>query len=571
VNRIPAIVVVLLLAWLGLGVPAESIALWLDPAIDPERLAVVRDGVSLLQLLLLVDAVLVMLLVLGACQYLQGISRDATGLWQPAQRSAQDASWQSLYFPALLIILLLATLLRGWSLNTDLWIDEIFTLVNFVRLPLGELVTDFTDDNQHLFFSVLSHLSVALFGESHWAVRLPAVIFGVGSIWAVMRLACLVYGNRAAVMTGLLLALSWHHIWFSQNARGYTILLFGTVLATELLLRALRDGLWRYWVGYALVIAFSAWAHVTAVFVALAHGLVVVLLLLKRGQLRRAAWAPLGGFLLAAWFTLHLYALVLPQMLEFFSQPGAGTGVAPLEWRNPLWLFNEIFQRIGIPTAFGWAGMAGVLLVLLLCAWWYLRREPLFVFLAVLPGLMLGFTMFLLGRNLWPRMFFNEIGFVVLLIVVGLLASGDVLARKIRAIPAPVAALVPVAGLALLFAVTLPGLYRYPKQDFTGARDYVLAHMDESDNVIGLHVTGRVYNQYYARQWQEANSLEELEQRRSATGHTWVLYTLPNYINTVMPDLARVIDQQYELVKVFPGTLGDGAIIVRRSRSHSNQ
>jgi hypothetical protein len=38
-----------------------------------------------------------------------------------------------------------------------------------------------------------------------------------------------------------------------------------------------------------------------------------------------------------------------------------------------------------------------------------------------------------------------------------------------------------------------------------------------------------------------------------------------------MPDLARVIDQQYELVKVFPGTLGDGAIIVRRSRSHSNQ
>ena len=73
-----------------------------------------------------------------------------------------------------------------------------------------------------------------------------------------MRLARLVYGNRAAVMTGLLLTLSWHHIWFSQNARGYTILLFGTVLATDLLLRALRDGLWRYWVGYALVIAFSA-------------------------------------------------------------------------------------------------------------------------------------------------------------------------------------------------------------------------------------------------------------------------------------------------------------------------
>ncbi|MBT8116293.1 MAG: glycosyltransferase family 39 protein, partial [Gammaproteobacteria bacterium] len=413
-SRIPGITVALLLVWLSLGVPAGSITLWLDPDIDLERLVMVRNGVQLLQFLLFADAVLILLLVFGGYSRLQNLRQHASGLWQPSQIPVQDSAWQPLFIPAMLFILILASALRGLSLDTDLWIDEVFTLVNFVRLPLGELVSDFTDDNQHLFLSVLSHLSVALFGESHWAVRLPAVIFGIGSIWVTMRLAALVYGYRTAVVTGLLLALSWHHIWFSQNARGYTILLFGTVLATDMLLRALRDGLWRYWVGYALIIAFSAWAHVTAVFVALAHGLVISLLLIWSGRLRRAVWLPLTGFLLAAWFTLHLYALVLPQMLEFFSRPGAGTGVTPLEWRNPLWLFNEVFERIGVPSAFGWAGMTGIMLVLTICAWWYLRREPLFVLLAGLPGVLLGITMFLLGRNLWPRMFFNEIGFIIL-------------------------------------------------------------------------------------------------------------------------------------------------------------
>ena len=103
-------------------------------------------------------------------------------------------------------------------------------------------------------------------------------------------------------------------------------------------------------------------------------------------------------------------------------------------------------------------------------------------------------------------------------------------------------------------------------QDFTGARDYVREHMSPGDQVVGLHVTGRVYNQYYAGEWAEVNSLQELEQHRAASARTWVLYTLPNYIESVMPDVARAMQEDYELVRVFPGTLGDGAIIVRRSR-----
>ncbi len=554
--------IVLLLA--GLGVTADQFTYFFDADIDAARFDTVREGAVILKTLLCADALLLFALAAGLAPLLQGYR--CAGTWQPRAKSAMSS------FPVvnhLLLaagVLLLAMLLRVIGLDTDLWMDEVFTLVNIVRLPAGELVTFFPDDNQHLFYSLLAHFSVWLFGESHWALRLPAVIFGVASIWVTMRLAMLVYGERVAVLSGLLLALSWHHIWFSQNARGYTLLLFGTVLATEMLLRGLWQGRWRDWIVYAIVIALSAWAHLTAVFVALAHGLVVLSLLLVRRRPLRTAWMPLAGFMLAAWFTLHLYALVLPQLLEFFTRPGGGSGVTQVEWRNPLWLFNEVFQAMGVDAAFGWAGVSVVLFVLGLCAWWYLKRDAVFVLLAFLPGLLLGTTMFLLGRNLWPRMFFNEAGFIVILLVVGMLAAGEYVRKKLLpGLPGWLPG-VPVLALCAVFAWSLPGLYRLPKQDFTGAREYVLEQMSPGDRVVGLHVTGRVYNQYYAGEWAEVNSLQELEQHRPVTGHTWVLYTLPNFIESVMPDVARVMQEDYELMREFPGTLGDGAIIVRRSR-----
>jgi hypothetical protein len=120
--------------------------------------------------------------------------------------------------------------------------------------------------------------------------------------------------------------------------------------------------------------------------------------------------------------------------------------------------------------------------------------------------------------------------------------------------------------LVLAFAVSLPGVYRYPKQDFTGARDYVREHAGSDDKVVGLHMAGRVYNQYYAEDWPEAGSLQELEQYLDTGGYVWVLYTLPGYLERAHPELVRFLETDFDVVKVFPGTLGDGDIIVRRSK-----
>jgi len=328
----------------------------------------------------------------------------------------------------------------------------------------------------------------------------------------------------------------------------------------------LQTGEWRYWFGYALVIATGAWAHLTGVFVAVAHGVVLVFVLADRSRRKAGWWRPLAALVLAGWFTIHLYALVMPQMLDFYLQPGAGTGVAPTEWRSPFWLVSETFRSLGIPLASGWLGLLVFVLAGGASLRWFWRYDHVFLLLAIMPGLLLGVAMYLLGRNLWPRMFFNEAAFLVMMLTVFLLGSGRFLNELFAKGRLVWLDSLPALILCAVFLLPLPRLYQYPKQDYTGARDYVLAHMGNHDVVAGLHIAGRVYNQYYAEDWPDVESVQELEQYRSREGSTWVLYTLPRHFALDRPGLAEVVEREFKTVKVFPGTLGDGQIIVARDK-----
>jgi hypothetical protein len=149
--------------------------------------------------------------------------------------------------------------------------------------------------------------------------------------------------------------------------------------------------------------------------------------------------------------------------------------------------------------------------------------------------------------------------------VCGAASLGSFAARvlRVRATPLGTAlALFLVAASAL----SLPRGYRLPKQDYVGARDFVRARVEPGDAVVALDVAGIVYSRYYAPEWIRADTVEELAAARAVGGRTWVLYTLPRYLAAAKPELFRTVESEYETLRTFPGTLGDGAVIVRRSR-----
>ncbi len=508
---------------------------------------------------------------------MHGITLLLAGWWwrkQPATDAAQpNPNTPTTSRTAWLILAGLCVLalgLRLWRLNTDLWHDEVLTLVELVRLPMGEILTSFPSQNQHMLFSVLARWSFDLFGESAWALRLPSVLFGVGSLWALFVLGRRLLGVREALLACALMTVSYHHIWFSQNARGYMGLLFFTLLATWLWLEALERRQWRWWIGYAFAVAFGAWVHMTMAFVAAAH---VLLSLNQLWQpvaasnrdvsfLRRINWQPLLAWALCGTLTLQLHALALPE----FLQSGLHEVSLESEWTNPFWVIKESLRSLRI-------GFSGLVVVLcgggMVGLGWLslLRRDARAALSLVLPAILAGGTMLALGHNLWPRFFFFSMGFGLLIVVQGALVLPQLLLPQRRARLAWAVGSAAVCLIIAASAVTVPRNYRLPKQNFSGARDFVEQQRQPGDAVVAVGLAGMDYGRYFAPQWSVAQDRAELDALRQKHTSVWLVYTLPIEVKAYRPDVWQAIEQDFEIVQVFPGTLGGGEVFVCRNHA----
>src|SRR5215210_3283822 len=91
---------------------------------------------------------------------------------------------QRLGFSLILAVLTVAFLCRFYPIHRGLGQDELFTAVNFVEA--GSFWTTMSSNsafNNHIGYSVLARLSNKLFGHSEWALRLPALVLGMASLY----------------------------------------------------------------------------------------------------------------------------------------------------------------------------------------------------------------------------------------------------------------------------------------------------------------------------------------------------------------------------------------------------
>ncbi|MFW6062875.1 MAG: glycosyltransferase family 39 protein [Chloroflexota bacterium] len=123
--------------------------------------------------------------------------------------------------------------LGDWSF----WIEEHHSLRHAANMTsLQDVLT-----SMRPVFSLLLKPVLALFGVSEWSARLVPAIAGTATIpylfWEVRRL----FGTRTAVIAALLLAIAPWHIYWSQNARFYTLLLLLSTASLLSFYRALEN------------------------------------------------------------------------------------------------------------------------------------------------------------------------------------------------------------------------------------------------------------------------------------------------------------------------------------------
>jgi len=424
-----------------------------------------------------------------------------------------------------------------------MWLDEVISLVTYFRLPPQETVLAYQSPNQHLLYSVLASLSISCFGESAWAARLPSTVLGTASIPAIYWLTRQISSPRAALLSAALLAFSYHHIWFSQSARGYTGMVLSAIVGTSLLFEARKSGA-AIWLTYAVVMAIGIGFLQNTLFVLIGH-LLAVLLVERRVGLAHGV-ATLGSLGLA----LVAHAGILEKIVEFWlkeERTGWGSGIGSFAG-----LFG-LFAR-GLEAGFF---VSGAVFVVAFAAfgWCHLwKTNQLMATLFVTPSLVGFGAVLVLKYGAYPRAFLHVLPFVFATIAhFAVTGTG-----RLKAV-------LPTT-LVLCSVLTLGGLYRYPKQNYSGALAAIQKEIRPSDRVAGAGMAGGVYRMYYASDLAVIRTIGELKQLEAESERVWILFSFTRDMRLRFSELYEYLELNYETVNAYPGTLDDGTIFTVRRK-----
>ncbi|MEU8012452.1 glycosyltransferase family 39 protein [Micromonospora parva] len=197
---------------------------------------------------------------------------------QLSERSAGTA-WERLRrLPVWLPPALLTLAVTGSGLGSaQLWRDELATWSAATRSPTDLARLAGTIDAATGPYYLLMHAWITVVGDSTIALRLPAVLAMTVAAGLLAVLDARLVDRRAGLFAGLLFAVLPGTSRYGQEARPYALATMLAVLATLLLVTALRRPSWARWAGYAAAVAALGLIHLIALTLLAAHAVVVLI------------------------------------------------------------------------------------------------------------------------------------------------------------------------------------------------------------------------------------------------------------------------------------------------------
>jgi hypothetical protein len=385
----------------------------------------------------------------------------------------------------LCLVLTLAFGLRIYRLDAQsLWFDEGFALHLASQSP--RQIVDNNPVGWLPLHSFALHAWFGVVGHTPFAARAFSVCFGVLIVALLYLLGRTLASPETGVVAALMGAFSPFLMYYSQEARVYSLWLFLSLLSVYLLLRALRrpDQV-RGWILYGLSTVAALYAHYFSVFL-LPWGLVV--LVVESVRTRHWRTAVVG----AACQTVALASCV-PLVGYILSSSADRYGF----WRShlsPLQVIGDLWYHFtsggNLPLAQTHLGM-GALALGAVVGLLVLRPRRHAALLALYYAVPVGGALIL---SMWRELYVARYlaiaapaGYLLAAAGFGWLWSAIARRRGLGRVLAVVAVLALASGITPCWAQALGNYYfspEYARDDFRSAALYVAANEKDGDVIV---------------------------------------------------------------------------------------
>lgn len=249
-------------------------------------------------------------------------------------------------------ILLLGLFLRTYCLTCEsLWVDEGYS-VNWAESgPLNVIYSVSNDVHPPLYYIVLS-CWMSFAGDSELSLRLLSAIFSILSMIMVYKITLLLTDRRTGMLASLLFALSVFQIYFSQEVRGYSMLVLLTLVSMYFFLR-LPEKRKSTTILYIISSMLMVYTHYFGLFVILSQNVYVLSkpFFRKKPMIPIRKWITLQVILLITfipWITVMVYRLMTS------VANGTSTSIGWIPLPSAYSLVETFFQYSGYYYLYPW-------------------------------------------------------------------------------------------------------------------------------------------------------------------------------------------------------------------------
>ncbi|MGV9002537.1 glycosyltransferase family 39 protein [Flavobacterium sp.] len=195
------------------------------------------------------------------------------------------------------------------------WADEIFTLVNTsTEKSFIEIFQNLKSDVHPPLYYYIIHCFNFILGDTIFTARFVSVVFGILGFFAIYKLAEELINKKVGVIAVALLAVNYFHLYYSQEARMYSMLFFTTTLSFYYLVKFIKNPTLKTAVMHSIFACLMIYSQFFALFTLFSQYVILLYFIIrpyKTSKLKFFQYSLLSGILTAI--------LYIPAWVIFFT------------------------------------------------------------------------------------------------------------------------------------------------------------------------------------------------------------------------------------------------------------